>query len=68
MSIKNELEKIEKSLDPKDDDLKISVRVNWRDDDLYEWHLEDGSIELIKRDEFERRGGIVVEWPDDENL
>jgi len=65
MSAKSELERIEKRLDPDDDELDISV--NWREDDLYEWKLEDGSIELITREEFEKRGGVIVEWPDDEN-
>ena len=64
MSAKSDLERIEKSLHPDDDGFDISV--NWRDDDLYEWKCEDGSIELITREEFEKRGGVIVEWSDDD--
>jgi len=67
MSAKSELDRIEKSLEPKNKDVKINVKVNWRDDDLIEWDLEDGSIELITKDEFKRRGGILVELENDED-
>jgi hypothetical protein len=64
MSAKSELEKIEKRIHLKDE-VKINVSVNFRDDDLLEWHLEDGSVELITRDEFERRGGILISCNDE---
>lgn len=64
MSVKNKLNKIERKLEPKDE---IDLSVNWRDDGLFEWKLEDGSIELITEDEFEKRGGVIVSWPDDES-
>ena len=64
MNTKKRLDDIEDRLDPKE---KISIKVNWRDDDLIEWDLEDGSVELITEDEFKRRGGILVEWSSDED-
>lgn len=65
MSAKNKLNKIERQLQP---DEEFDISVNWRDDDLYEWKLEDGSIELITKEEFEKRGGVIVSWPDDEGV
>jgi len=62
MSAKSELNKIEKRIIANDDD--VDIRVNWRDDDLYEWSCEDGSMELITREEFIKRGGLIVEWDD----
>ena len=66
MSVKSKLKGVEKSLMISSGDDAISIKMNWREDDLIEWPLEDGSIELITRDEFKKRGGILVEWPDDE--
>jgi hypothetical protein len=67
MSVKSELDGIEKSLKSSSDEAKIDIKLNWRDDDLLEWPLEDGSSELITKDEFKKRGGVIVEWPDEEN-
>jgi len=67
MSVKSELDGIEKSLKSSSDEAKIDIKLNWREDDLIEYELEDGSIELITKDEFKKRGGVIVEWPDEEN-
>jgi len=67
MSVKSDLNGIEKSLKSSSDgEAKINISLNWREDDLIEWDLEDGSIELITKDEFKRRGGILVEWDDED--
>jgi len=65
MNAKKKLDDLEARIDPKHDD--ISIKVNWREDDLIEWDLEDGSIELITKDEFINRGGVLVEWSENEN-
>jgi len=65
MSIKKKLDDIEARIEPKKND--ISIKVNWCEDDLIEWDLEDGSVELITREEFKSRGGILVEWSNDED-
>ena len=62
--IKNELEKIEKKIAPGDE---IHIKVNWRSDDLHEWDLPDGSIELISEEEYLKRGGLIIRYPEEES-
>jgi hypothetical protein len=64
MSSKNKLERIEKRIDAHDPD-QVHFEVSWCVDGLCEWKCEDGSIEMITRDEFKRRGGILLSWDPD---
>ena len=68
MSVKSELDKIEKNLDINDDDGKIDIKINWRNDGLIEWDLEDGSSELITIEEYKKRGGILVQYGGDDAI
>jgi len=69
MSSKQTLKRLERDLKASSTDGEaIKVSVNWRDDDLIEFECEDGSIELITKDQFKDRGGILVEWPDDSEV
>ncbi len=59
-SIKNRIKKAENRLDLGDN----VIRVGWRQDDLCEWILPDGTVELITEAEFKARGGILLSWDD----
>lgn len=43
------------------------VTVCWREDDLCEWPLPNGDIELITEAEFKKRGGTLITWEDIDN-
>jgi len=62
--IKKELENIENKIAPSDE---IHIKVNWRSDDLHEWDLPDGSIELISEEEYLQRGGRIIRYPEEES-
>jgi len=62
--IKKELENIENKIAPGDE---IHIKVDWRNDDLYEWDLPGGSIELISEEEYLKRGGLIIRYPEEES-
>lgn len=64
-ALKHELEKIEKKILPDDE---IHITVYWRKDGLHEWHLPDGSIELISEEEYLKRGGRIIRYAEDEAI
>ena len=62
--IKKELENIENKIAPGDE---IHIKVDWRNDDLYAWDLPGGSIELISEEEYLKRGGLIIRYPEEES-
>jgi len=47
-----------------DQDQQDRIFVNWRTDDMIAWPLDDGSTELITKEEYKARGGVIITWAD----
>jgi len=58
-TIKARIEELETAKKPGN---KSSISVCWRSDDLVEWTLPNGEIELITEAEFLARGGRLIKW------
>ena len=69
MNSKRKLRRLERDLNEASTDKeKVDIGLNWREDDLIEFECEDGSIELISKDDFISRGGILVQWTDNSEV
>ncbi len=70
MSLKQILNRLKRDFEKSssDDDAIIKVNLCWRTDGMIEYELEDGSTELITRDEFKARGGILISMDDESEV
>lgn len=64
--IKKRVKKAEDQLGVGQIDPRNTARVFWKCDDVYNWYLPNGEIEVISEAEYVARGGHLITWDDKE--
>ncbi len=68
-SRKKEIEKLEEKLDKLGGEEDFPIEVVWleygQEEPLHKWKNKDGSIEYLTKEEYKKRGGVIIEWDDE---